>query len=112
VGTETAVDRSRFDSLCDGDEFAVLIDGMVADFAPRLFAIVQEYGEHADGRIAAWGMDFDDHADVVSVEGGVRMTLQAPEKALARFRWGEHITARLVWVNPDARTPGDDVGSC
>jgi hypothetical protein len=69
---------------------------MVADEAPRLFAVVQEYGERVDGQIAAWGMAFADHAEVVSVKRGMRMSLQAPEKALRMFTFiGEY--SRCGW---------------
>lgn len=112
MGAETAVNLDGFDPLCDEDEFIDLIETMVVNEAPRLFAVVQEYGERADGRIAAWGMRFEDRADVVSVEGGMRMTLQCPEAALPGFRCDRHVTARLVWVNPDAATPDDDASSC
>lgn len=61
-----------------------------------------------DGRIAAWGLAFDDHAEVVSVERTRRMSLQAPENALRLFKFGSHIRARLVWFNPDAATPAED----
>jgi hypothetical protein len=81
---------------------------MVADSAPRVFAVVQAYGDRVDARIAAWGIAFDDHAEVVAVDGGLRMNLQAAEHALRGFKWGSDITARLVWVNPDAATPADD----
>jgi hypothetical protein len=81
---------------------------MVADEAPRLFAVVQEYGDRVDGRIAAWGMAFGDHAEVVAVERGLRMSLRVPENALRLFRFGSHIKARLVWFNPNAVTPTDD----
>lgn len=90
--------------LCEETEFNKLIESMVADFAPRLFAVVQEYGDRVDARIAAWGIAFDDHAAVVGVDGGLWMSLQAPENALRGFAWGSHITPRLVWVNPDAAT--------
>lgn len=81
---------------------------MVADEAPRLFAVIQEYGERADGRIAAWGMAFEDHAAVVSVNGGTQLGLKAPESALRLFAFGKHISTRLVWFNPDAATPRED----
>ena len=71
-------------------------------------ADVQEYGERVDGRIAAWGMAFADHAEVVSVTRGLRMSLQAPENALRMFKFGSHVRARLVWFNPDAATPAAD----
>jgi hypothetical protein len=93
--------------LCDEPQFAEILEGMVADAAPRVFAVVQVYGERVDARIAAWGLAFDDHAEVVAVDRGLRMSLQAPENALPGFTWGTHIHARLVWFNPDAATPAD-----
>jgi hypothetical protein len=101
-------DPSGFTPLFDEPEFAAILEEMVADEAPRLFAVVQEYGERVDGRIAAWGMAFDDHAEVVSVAGGMRMSLPAPENALRMFTVGSHIRARLVWFNPDAATSAED----
>ncbi|MEU0843274.1 hypothetical protein ABZ370_27855 [Streptomyces sp. NPDC005962] len=49
------------------------LHAMVNDFAPRLFAVVQEYDTESgerDGEIAAWGLTHPDgHTDVTSVEG-------------------------------------------
>jgi hypothetical protein len=84
--------------LCDEEEFAADLTELVADEAPRLFAVVQEYGERVDARIAAWGMAFDDHAEVA--EGGAWMSLRRPESALRRYKRGSFVHARLVWVDP------------
>ena len=86
--------------LGDEPRFAEILAGMVADFAPRVFAVVQVYGERVDGRIAAWGMTFEDHVKMFAVDGWSPMTVQAPEDALSGFAWGKHITTRLVWVDP------------
>lgn len=94
--------------LCEEEEFAELIDNMVADEAPRIFAVVQELGERGDARIAGWGMSFDDSAHVVSLDGRTLMCLSSPERALVGFRMGGRVTPRLVWVNPDAATPIED----
>jgi hypothetical protein len=48
-------------------------------------------------------MAFEDHAEVVSVKRGMRVSLPTPENALRLFNFGTHIEARLVWFNPDAR---------
>jgi hypothetical protein len=101
-------DPSDLAPLCDEPEFAAILEEMVADEAPRLFAVVQEYGERADGRIAAWGMAFADHVEVISVTRGLRMSLQAPENVLRMFRFDSDVRARLVWFNPDAATPAED----
>jgi hypothetical protein len=95
--------------LCDEAEFAELVDEMVADEAPRLFAVVQEYGERVDGRIAAWGMAFDDHAEIINVDDGTSVSLSSPERAAHGFNHRPNITARVVWVNPDAATPPNEI---
>lgn len=64
-----------------------------------MFAIVQEYGERVDYRLAAWGFAFDDRVEVVAVDGGTRMSLGSPERALAGFAWGSHVTSRLIWLS-------------
>ncbi|MGH3949263.1 MAG: hypothetical protein ACRDSE_09095 [Pseudonocardiaceae bacterium] len=98
-------DPSGMAPLCDEQQFTTILKNMVADEAPRLFAVVQEYGERVDARIAAWGIAFDDHAEVISIERGLRMSLQTPESALRGFRVGSRIGARLVWFDPEAVTP-------
>lgn len=52
-----------------------------------------------DGRIAAWGLAFEDHVSVVSIDDGVRMTLESAKWVRRAFSWGSHITARLVWLD-------------
>ncbi len=101
-------DPTGMTPLCDEGEFAALIENMVADEAPRLFAVVQEYGQRVDGVIAAWGIAFEDHAEVVSADGRLYLRLQAPQHAVRRFHVGTHIRAHLVWFNPNAATPADD----
>lgn len=89
--------------LCGEAEFSELIDQMVAENAPRVFAVVQELGDRIDGWIAAWGMEFEDRVEVIDADGGLRMTLQAPETALRGYRWGGCVSARLVWLDVVAR---------
>lgn len=106
-GPETAqADPDTLVPLCDEAEFAELVDGLVADEAPRLFAVVQEYGERVDGRIAAWGLAFEDHAEAIGVDHGLYLSLQTPERAANAFNHHPQITTRLVWVNPDTAAPG------
>lgn len=96
-------DPGELPPVCDEHEFAAITEQMVADEAPRLFAVVQEYGERVDAVIAAWGVAFPDHAEIVTHQ--LRMSVRAPESALRMFTVGNHIRARLVWFNPDAATP-------
>jgi hypothetical protein len=97
--------------LWDESQFAEILESMVADEAPRLFAIVQEYGNRFDGQIAAWGMAFADRVEVVSMECGLWMSLLTPESALRPFHHGSDIRARLVWFNPGAATPAEEVAA-
>jgi len=85
------------------EEFTNLLAEMVADQAPRVFAVVQEFGERIDGRIAAWGIAFEDYAAVVDVRGSVFVSTKSAEDALRRFHLGGDITPRLVWVRPVAQ---------
>lgn len=86
------------------DEFARLVDQLVADTAPHLFALVEECGVRADGWIAAWGMQFEDHVEVVAERPGPRLSVTSVERACEIFsRLG---TMRLVWC-PTPAPPGD-----
>lgn len=86
-------DPSSRSPLCGEHQFAEILRGMVADNAPELFAVVQEYGNRVDARIAAWGMAFPDRAEVVALEGGLRLRLRLrhPDEAMGHFHFGTHI---------------------
>jgi hypothetical protein len=88
--------------VCDEREFAAIMERMVADEALRLFAVVQEYGERVDAAIAAWGLAFPDHAEIMAHQ--LRMNVRAPENALRLFTVGDHLRAHLVWFNPATPT--------
>jgi hypothetical protein len=98
-------DPSTLAPLCGEAEFAAIVASMVADESPRLFAVVQEYGDRVTARIAAWGFAFDDHAELVSVDRSLRIGLGTPGGALRILARHPHISTRLVWVDPDAATP-------
>ncbi|CCH30434.1 hypothetical protein ABZ816_16855 [Actinosynnema sp. NPDC047251] len=84
--------------LCDEREFAAILRDLVDGDAPRLFAIVEEYGVREDAWVAAWGIDLGDHAEVLSVDGGFRLTTEKPETAVRLFAASGGVTAHLVWV--------------
>ncbi len=91
------------------EEFAEEVRGLVADEAPQVFALVEEYGERVDGRIVAWGMTFDDRVEVVTVHGGVHMSADSAERAHRAFSRCRKI--RLVWTGPaTTRQLEDQVG--
>ncbi len=95
--------------LCGEQEFIELINEMVADQAPRLFAVVQEHGERVDARVAAWGLAFEDRAEVVGASGGVRMLLAGPESAVRMYGRRPGLSARLVWVPAGSAPPAADL---
>lgn len=81
-------------------EFTAHLNRLVRANAPRLFAVVQVYGERVDRSIAGWGMDFGHRAEVVSTDRSLRMGLNAPGEAMRAFRFGTHIRPRIVWTDP------------
>ncbi|TQM82271.1 hypothetical protein FHX81_4670 [Saccharothrix saharensis] len=100
--------------LCDETEFAALLETMVVTSAPRVFAVVQEFGERLDGWVAGWGFAFEDRAEVFSVHDHSRMSLGKPENALHLFSSARNqLTARLVWL-PDVgeRPDVSEVATC
>ncbi|WP_433263208.1 hypothetical protein ACQPZF_31585 [Actinosynnema sp. CS-041913] len=97
------------------EEFARFVAGLVRDDAPRLFAIVEEYGEREDAEVAAYGLDFGDHTDVKSVEGDFRLRSQNPQSALAVFGHSTGATGvsrlHLVWLDgAESASPFDVPG--
>ena len=103
------LDMSTATPLGDEAEFSKILDEMVTDVAPRMFAVVQVCGERVDGRIAAWGMVLDSHTEVISVVDSRRAQLRSPDAAASVFGDdGDDVTARVVWVNPEPVGPRDD----
>lgn len=84
-------------SIAELDE---LIEEMVSDEAPRLFAVVQVHSARVDGRVAAWGMAFEDHAEILGVDADTWISVVSPERAVRRFGRDPGVSARLVWVDP------------
>jgi len=110
AGSLGACDPADLAPICDEQEFTEILESIVADYAPGVFAVAQVYGDRSDGRVVAWGITFDDRVEVISVNGRRRMSLSAPEEALRVYSTHEHTTAHLVWVTPRA-TPSDDEDS-
>lgn len=82
----------------DEEEFAQEVRDLVADEAPRVFALVEERGERADGWIVAWGMVFEDRVEVISENSGLRMTVRSVDRVQRVFSRRRNI--RLVWTDP------------
>jgi hypothetical protein len=94
-------------TLADETEFTNLITAMVANHAPRMFAIVLKRGERLDAAITAWGLALDNSAYAVTTDGKTQYLLAAPEQALQYVRRTANTTPHLVWVDPTAATPSE-----
>ncbi|NUT48658.1 MAG: hypothetical protein HOV94_15325 [Saccharothrix sp.] len=71
--------------LWSKEEFTRLMRELAVDEAPRLFALVEEYGEGEDARVAGYGLAYEDRADVNSVEGDFQLHSQNAESARMLF---------------------------
>ena len=93
-------DPAKLSSLGDEKEFASLMIQLVGHEAPRRFALVEEIGERKDAMIVAWGIAFDDHAEVVSAaHDGARAIFSSAEAARRLLSSHEKIKVWLVWID-------------
>ncbi|MFD0204281.1 MULTISPECIES: hypothetical protein [Saccharothrix] len=82
-------------------EFANVMHLIAKEQAPRLFAIVEEYGEREDARVAGYGLAHPHHVDVNSVEGDFHLVSQSPERARQLFgisAGSRGVRTHLVWL--------------
>lgn len=98
----TSTEPKQLQPLCDEEEFVQLLNEMVTDEAPRLFAVIHEYGDRLDAAIVAWGMAFEDRTDIATVHNGTFFSTTSPDRALHLFRRAPNIHPRLVWLTPTA----------
>ncbi|MDQ3577921.1 MAG: hypothetical protein M3443_10055 [Actinomycetota bacterium] len=93
--------------MCDEPGFTSAINSMIAQSAPRLFAVVQVFGERFDARIAAWGMAWEDGTEVFGLDGHPRMSVSSPERARGLLSLeAEDVVAHLVWLPENTQAPG------
>lgn len=73
------------------------MDELVRVSAPRMFALVQETEDDLgrDGELVAWGLAFDDHAEVVAQDSGMRGTFASARSAVELF--SRNTKLHLVW---------------
>ncbi|MGQ0840277.1 hypothetical protein [Actinokineospora sp.] len=95
VGSAADGGAGRFVWPVDEKRFAEVIQSMVSDHAPKLFAIIEEFGERDDAQVVAWGMEFPGRAHVVGDDGRMRMSSSSAQTA--RDLLGITGTMRLVW---------------
>lgn len=86
-----------------GKVFTALMHEVASEDAPRLFAIVEEYGEGEDARVAGYGLAYADRAESNSVEGDFRLSSECAENARTWYEISTDETVRrvhLVWLDP------------
>jgi hypothetical protein len=90
----------------NAQEFDALVLELAVAEAPRLFAIVEEYGEAEDARVAGYGLAYPDRAEVGSVEGGFRLSSESAESARMVFEISSRSAgtrrAHVVWLGETA----------
>jgi hypothetical protein len=94
--------------LWNREEFASVMRDLAMEEAPRRFALVEEYGEAEDARVAGYGLAYTDRAEVNTVEGGFHLNSQSVESARTLFQISSRSTGvrrvHVVWLD-NAATP-------
>ncbi|MEV0678954.1 hypothetical protein AB0I60_20790 [Actinosynnema sp. NPDC050436] len=84
-------------------QFTAIMRELAAGGAPRLFALVEEYGEAEDARVAGYGLAYADRADVNSVDGHAPLRSQNAENARILFEISARSTGvsrvHVVWLD-------------
>jgi hypothetical protein len=103
-------DNAMDDDLCWGSdepgqslppgEYADEVRQLLAESAPRRFAIVQEWGDRYDARIAAWGLASADDAHIFAADGS-RTLISGIPLALRAYTRKPYVTARVHWLDPE-----------
>ena len=84
------------------EEFADVMRELAKQEAPRLFALVEEYGDRADARVAGYGLAYPDRVDVNSVESDFPLRSQSPENARKLFEISSRsrgVRVHVVWLD-------------
>lgn len=89
------------------EEFHQLLVELARDYAPRRFAICEEYGDRVDGRVAAWGMAFDERAVVYGDGGDLTGRFRTADSAVRLFSRGGR-QQRLVWIDQPPTPEADE----
>ncbi|GLZ40367.1 hypothetical protein [Actinokineospora sp. NBRC 105648] len=90
-------------------EFDPELRDLVADAAPRLFAVVREPDNGEDAAITAWGMAFTDGVEVIGVDNPVRLSMSTPERACDLLA-DDDSTTWLIWSD-DTGQPQPEPGA-
>lgn len=94
------VDPAELPPMGDEELFTAEINKMVAEDAPRVFALCGEVGDRVDAVTIAWGMAFDDHAEIVcTTHDSARGIFDSAERARTLLSAHDKIKVRLVWID-------------
>ncbi|XTZ18331.1 hypothetical protein ACQSSU_13670 [Micromonospora echinospora] len=78
----------------------MLVD-LATEFAPRRFAICEEYGDRIDGAVFAWGMAFPDGVLLCGDQRTYAGRFPSADSAVRIFsRAGRRL--RLIWIDESA----------
>ncbi|WP_433271858.1 hypothetical protein ACQPZF_14145 [Actinosynnema sp. CS-041913] len=96
------MDRPAPEPKWGEEEFAHVMREMAMGEAPRLFSIVEEYGERIDARVAGYGLAYETGVEVNSVEGDFHLKSESPESARRLFELSAQLRGartHVVWVD-------------
>jgi hypothetical protein len=83
------------------EKAGVVLRHLAKTYPPSRFAVYEivpdEDGPGFDGQVVAWGLGYDDHLDVQSIEPGMRGRFSSVESM--SFLFGDAF--EIVWIDPE-----------
>nr|WP_052478813.1 hypothetical protein [Kibdelosporangium sp. MJ126-NF4]CEL20766.1 hypothetical protein [Kibdelosporangium sp. MJ126-NF4]CTQ89679.1 hypothetical protein [Kibdelosporangium sp. MJ126-NF4] len=92
--SDVATQSTGFQPPAFWDSVREMVDG----HAPRVFAVVVEFGEQIDAQIIAWGMSLASGTFMTTLDGRNHYSLSEPENALKYIVKRTNVTSHIVWV--------------
>ncbi len=87
-------------------DIPAVLETLVAQHAPRMFALVEQDIDLLEDQVFGWGLQFDDHAYVVACDGASQVSCTTADHAVAMFAVAGR-DLRLIWhattTGPTAR---------
>ncbi|MFE2754794.1 hypothetical protein ACFXGA_22610 [Actinosynnema sp. NPDC059335] len=84
------------------DVFTALLHEVALEGAPRPFAVVEEYGDREDVRVAGYGLAYDTHVQANSVEGDFPLKSEDVERVRTLFEISSRSSGvrrvHVVWL--------------
>ncbi|MFC0105550.1 hypothetical protein [Kibdelosporangium aridum] len=97
------MDENTSEAVADQPDFTKDVKEMVADHAPRRFAVVLVHGDQVDAEIFAWGIALEVGSYMTTVDGKRQYSMTSADGALKYAPRRPDLTPQLVWA--DAETP-------